>query len=169
MSSQCWKGARFKQSLKSHLLLLRNFRRNKWEMFETKKDYNETEMRTLIELLYGSIAIKEQALSSKIFLWGTPSVMMPYWFSHFKPFLSMTCCTAIKISVLCVVRFQCFKAHQFFAHFKVLIDASQKLCWVSNVSAFITRDGECRKPTCSLGYLAPACPQCGRWPCSMTG
>ena len=38
-------------------------------MFETKKDYNETEMRTLIELLYGSIAIKEQALSSKIFLW----------------------------------------------------------------------------------------------------
>ena len=28
-------------------------------MFETKKDYNETEMRTLIELLYGSIAIKE--------------------------------------------------------------------------------------------------------------
>ena len=38
-------------------------------MFETKKDYNETEMRTLIELLYSSIAIKEQALSSKIFLW----------------------------------------------------------------------------------------------------
>ena len=38
-------------------------------MFETKKDYNETEMRTLIELFYGSIAIKEQALSSKIFLW----------------------------------------------------------------------------------------------------
>ena len=38
-------------------------------MFETKKDYNETEMRTLIELLYGSIAIKEQALSSNIFLW----------------------------------------------------------------------------------------------------
>ena len=29
-------------------------------MFETKKDYNETEMRTLIELLYGSIAVKEQ-------------------------------------------------------------------------------------------------------------
>ena len=26
-------------------------------------------MRTLIELLYGSIAVKEQALSSKIFLW----------------------------------------------------------------------------------------------------
>ena len=39
-------------------------------MFETKKDYNETEMRTLTELLYSSIAIKEQALSSKIFLWG---------------------------------------------------------------------------------------------------
>ena len=39
-------------------------------MFETKKDYNETEMRTLIELLYGSIAIKEQALNSKIFLWA---------------------------------------------------------------------------------------------------
>ena len=38
-------------------------------MFETKKDYNETEMGTLIERLYGSIAIKEQALSSKIFLW----------------------------------------------------------------------------------------------------
>ena len=38
-------------------------------MFETKEDYNETEMRTLIELLYGSIAIKEQALSSKIYLW----------------------------------------------------------------------------------------------------
>ena len=37
-------------------------------MFETKKDYNETEMRTLIELLCGSIAIKEQALSSKISL-----------------------------------------------------------------------------------------------------
>ena len=36
-------------------------------MFETKKDYNETEMRTLIELLYGSIAIKEQTLSIKIF------------------------------------------------------------------------------------------------------
>ena len=32
-------------------------------MFETKKDYNETEMRTLIELLFGSIAVKEQALS----------------------------------------------------------------------------------------------------------
>ena len=42
-------------------------------MFETKKDFNETEMRTLIELLYGSIAIKEQALSSKIFLWETCS------------------------------------------------------------------------------------------------
>ena len=28
-------------------------------MFETKKDDNETEMRTLIELLCGSIAIKE--------------------------------------------------------------------------------------------------------------
>ena len=41
-------------------------------MFETKKDY-ETEMRTLTELLYGSIAIKEQALSSKIFLWAMPS------------------------------------------------------------------------------------------------
>ena len=39
-------------------------------MFETKKDYNETEMTPLIELLYVSIAIKEQALSSKIFLWG---------------------------------------------------------------------------------------------------
>ena len=39
-------------------------------MFETKKDYNETEMRTLIELLYGSIAMREQALSSKNFLWG---------------------------------------------------------------------------------------------------
>ena len=38
-------------------------------MFETKKDYKETEMWTLIELLYGSIAVKEQALSSKIFLW----------------------------------------------------------------------------------------------------
>ena len=38
-------------------------------MFETKKDYNKTEMRTLIELLYSSIAIKEQALSSKMFLW----------------------------------------------------------------------------------------------------
>lgn len=38
-------------------------------MFETKKDYNETEMRTLIELLYGSIAIKELVLRSKIFLW----------------------------------------------------------------------------------------------------
>ena len=38
-------------------------------MFETKKDYNETEMRALIELLDGSIAIKEQALSSKIFFW----------------------------------------------------------------------------------------------------
>ena len=38
-------------------------------MFETKKDYNETEMRTLIELLYSSIAIKEQALSCKMFLW----------------------------------------------------------------------------------------------------
>ena len=38
-------------------------------MFETKKDYNETEMRTLIELLYSSIAIKEQALSGKMFLW----------------------------------------------------------------------------------------------------
>ena len=37
-------------------------------MFETKEDYNETEMRTLIVLLYGSIAIKEQALSSKISL-----------------------------------------------------------------------------------------------------
>ena len=39
-------------------------------MFETKKDYNETEMRTLIELLFGSIAVKEQALS----LWaGSPT------------------------------------------------------------------------------------------------
>ena len=38
-------------------------------MFETKKDYNKTEKRTLIELLYSSITIKEQALSSKIFLW----------------------------------------------------------------------------------------------------
>ena len=38
-------------------------------MFETKKDYNENEMRTLNELLYGTRAIKEQALSSKIFLW----------------------------------------------------------------------------------------------------
>ena len=38
-------------------------------MFETKRKYNETEMRTLIELLYGSIAVQEQALSSKIFLW----------------------------------------------------------------------------------------------------
>ena len=37
-------------------------------MFETKKDFDETEMRTLIELLYDSIAIKERALSSKIFL-----------------------------------------------------------------------------------------------------
>ena len=37
-------------------------------MFKTKKDYNKTEMRTLIELLYGSMAIKELALSSKIFL-----------------------------------------------------------------------------------------------------
>ena len=27
-------------------------------MFETKKDDNETEMRTLTELLYGSIAVK---------------------------------------------------------------------------------------------------------------
>ena len=36
-------------------------------MFETKKD-NETEMRTLIKLLYSSIAIEEQALSSNIFL-----------------------------------------------------------------------------------------------------
>ena len=44
-------------------------------MFKTKKDYSETEMGTLIELLYGSIAIKEQALSNKIFLWeGTNSV-----------------------------------------------------------------------------------------------
>ena len=57
-------------AVKSHLLLLRNFRRNKREMFETKKDYNETEMRTLIELLFGSIAVKEQALS----LWaGSPT------------------------------------------------------------------------------------------------
>ena len=39
-------------------------------MFETKKDKNETEMRTLIELLYSSVAIREQALSSKIFLWA---------------------------------------------------------------------------------------------------
>ena len=39
-------------------------------MFETKKDHNETEMRTVIELLYSSIAMKEQALSRKIFLWG---------------------------------------------------------------------------------------------------
>ena len=38
-------------------------------MFETKKDYNETELRTLIELLYSSIAIKEQDLSNKNFLW----------------------------------------------------------------------------------------------------
>ena len=39
-------------------------------MFEAKKDNNKTEMRTLTELLYGSIAVKqEQALSSKIFLW----------------------------------------------------------------------------------------------------
>ena len=38
-------------------------------MFETKKDHNETGMRTLIELVYGSIAMKEQALSSKIVLW----------------------------------------------------------------------------------------------------
>ena len=43
-------------------------------MFETKKDYNETEMRTLIELLYGSIAIKEQALSSNIFLWAATAI-----------------------------------------------------------------------------------------------
>ena len=35
-------------------------------MFETKKDNNENEMRSL---LYGSIAVNEQALSSKIFLW----------------------------------------------------------------------------------------------------
>ena len=42
-------------------------------MFETKKDDNETEMRTLTELLYGSKAIKEQALSSKIFLWVVTS------------------------------------------------------------------------------------------------
>ena len=46
-------------------------------MFETKKDYNETEMRTLIELLYGSIAIKEQALSGKNFLWVVSS---HYWY-----------------------------------------------------------------------------------------
>ena len=39
-------------------------------MFKTKKDDNENEMRTLIELLYGSVAIKEQALSSQIFLWA---------------------------------------------------------------------------------------------------
>ena len=38
-------------------------------MFEIKKDYNETEMKTLIEFLYGSIAIKDYALSSTIFLW----------------------------------------------------------------------------------------------------
>ena len=44
-------------------------------MFETKKDYSETEMRTLIELPYGSTAIKEQALSSKIFLWLSSKVL----------------------------------------------------------------------------------------------
>ena len=38
-------------------------------MFETKKYYHETKMRALIELLYGSIAVKEQVLSSEIFLW----------------------------------------------------------------------------------------------------
>ena len=45
------------------LLLLMNSTRNKQETFETKKDYKETEMRTLIE----------QALSNKIFLWGSTS------------------------------------------------------------------------------------------------
>ena len=55
-------------------------------MFETKKDSNETEMRTLIELLYGSVAIKEQALSCKIFLWGVQSITklsthLMIWFS----------------------------------------------------------------------------------------
>ena len=34
----------------SYLLLLVNFRRNKRRMFETKKDYNETDIGTLIEL-----------------------------------------------------------------------------------------------------------------------
>ena len=38
-------------------------------MFETKKDYDENEMRTLIELLYVSVAMKELALSSTFFLW----------------------------------------------------------------------------------------------------
>ena len=38
-----------------------------------RKDYNKTEMRTLIKLLYGSIAMKEQALSSKISLWNDAS------------------------------------------------------------------------------------------------
>ena len=47
-------------------------------MFETKKDYNETEMRTLIELLYSSIAVKEQALSSKIFLWALVYIIIMF-------------------------------------------------------------------------------------------
>ena len=46
-------------------------------MLETKKDDNHTKMRTLVELLYSSIAIKEQTLSSKIFLWDL--LRYPYW------------------------------------------------------------------------------------------
>ena len=48
-------------------------------MFETKKDNNETETRTLVEVLYGSIAIKEQALSSKIFLWAGTTWRSLWW------------------------------------------------------------------------------------------
>ena len=51
-------------------------------MFETKKDYNKTEMRTLIELLYSSIAIK--ALSSKI--WAVSLVSL----SALVPLISLS-------------------------------------------------------------------------------
>ena len=51
-------------------------------MFETKKDYDKTEMRTLIELLYGSIAVKEQALSSKIFFWVVSEISKTFFESE---------------------------------------------------------------------------------------
>ena len=49
-------------AVKSHLLLLRNFRRNKWEISVLSPQCWKV-------LLHGSIAVKAQALSSKHFLW----------------------------------------------------------------------------------------------------
>ena len=69
--SECLPSAGEEQglSLKSHLLLLRNFRRNKWEMFETKKrqqwDWNENSHWAPLQLH----SHKGASLSSKMFLW----------------------------------------------------------------------------------------------------